>query len=313
MSKQVNVAAAVLTRPDGSVLLGQRAAGTFYPGYWEFPGGKVEAGETPREALIRELREELGIEVRQAHPWLMREHIYEHAHVRLHFFEVPDWHGTLSDHVHAALAWQDPHRFDVGPMLPANGPILKSLRLPRAMAITCTTALGLDAQLIAIDMAVKNGCRLIQVREKTMDLSELTRFVELIRQRSHGTGTLVFVNTAPAFAIKAGADGVHLDSISLMKTRTRPELEWIGASCHTRAELERAAELGLDYALLGSVKETTSHPGQTGLGWDAFATLAAELPLPVFALGGLAPSDMNEARTRGAHGIAAIRGLWQSG
>ena len=75
--KIVDVAAAVITRPDGSFLLGQRAPGTFYAGHWEFPGGKVEPGETPREALIRELHEELGLNVDAAWPWIMREHEYE--------------------------------------------------------------------------------------------------------------------------------------------------------------------------------------------------------------------------------------------
>ncbi|HTY98335.1 MAG TPA: NUDIX domain-containing protein, partial [Rhodocyclaceae bacterium] len=73
--KITDVAAAVILRPDGSFLLGQRAPGTFYPGYWEFPGGKVEAGETPRQALVRELHEELEIEVLEAQPWILREHV----------------------------------------------------------------------------------------------------------------------------------------------------------------------------------------------------------------------------------------------
>jgi hypothetical protein len=77
MVKQVAVAAAVITRPDGTFLLGQRAEDTVYSGYWEFPGGKVEAGETPRDALVRELSEELGIVVDVACPWLMREHVYD--------------------------------------------------------------------------------------------------------------------------------------------------------------------------------------------------------------------------------------------
>lgn len=311
MTKLVNVAAAVLTRPDGKVLLGQRAAGTFYPGYWEFPGGKVEVGESPRDALVRELSEELGIEVQQAYPWLMRQHIYEHAHVRLHFFEVPRWDGEPNDHVHAALAWQDPRHFNVSPMLPANGPILKSLRLPRMMGITNTAALGVTAQLDAIDRAIEKGCRLIQVREKQMHGSELADFVGQIVLRSRKSNTLVVVNAAPVVAMEAGADGVHLDSATLMSAETRPTLEWVGASCHNRTELEKVAALGLDYALLGSVRETASHPGQRGMGWDNFAALAAELPIPILALGGLNPADMTAAREHGAHGIAAIRGIWQ--
>ena len=132
--KKVDVAAAVLLRGDGRVLLGQRAPDTFYPGYWEFPGGKVEAGESPRDALVRELSEELGVEVTAATPWLSRSHAYEHAHVTLHFFIVRGWRGELNDHVHSALSWEDPHAMAVSPMLPANGPILKSLRLPTILA-----------------------------------------------------------------------------------------------------------------------------------------------------------------------------------
>ena len=123
MKKITQVAAAVIERPDGSFLLGQRAPDTFYPGFWEFPGGKVEVGETPQQALIRELEEELGITVHRADPWLRREHVYEHAHVRLHFFRVREWSGELHDHVHSALEWQQPGATTVSPMLPANGPV----------------------------------------------------------------------------------------------------------------------------------------------------------------------------------------------
>ena len=154
MKKIVHVAAAVITRPDGSFLLGQRAPDTFYPGYWEFPGGKVEPGETPRDALIRELDEELGMKVEVALPWITREHEYEHAHVSLHFFEVPAWRGDIHDKVHSALAWQHADAMDVGPMLPANGPILKALRLPRTMGITHAAEAGVNAQLAQLDEGV---------------------------------------------------------------------------------------------------------------------------------------------------------------
>ena len=106
--KLVDVSAGVLLRPDGCYLLGQRAQDTVYAGYWEFPGGKVEPGETPAQALCRELDEELGIRVTHLRPWLRREHVYEHAHVRLHFFEIAAWEGELDDRVHSALAWVQP-------------------------------------------------------------------------------------------------------------------------------------------------------------------------------------------------------------
>ena len=125
--KIVRVAAAVLLRPDGQVLLAQRPPGKPYEGYWEFPGGKLEPGETPRVALDRELREELGIEVRRAAPWFVQEFVYPHAHVELNFFRVYEWTGELAGHDGQAFAWQGPGHYDGGPLLPANTRILAAL------------------------------------------------------------------------------------------------------------------------------------------------------------------------------------------
>ena len=309
--KIVHVAAAVITRPDGSVLLGQRAADTFYPGYWEFPGGKVEAGESPRDALIRELDEELGIRVKVAWPWITREHVYEHAHVSLHFFEVPDWEGELHDRVHAALSWQHADAMSVAPMLPANGPVLKALCLPRTMGITHASEIGAVPQLARLDAALAGGLRLVQIREPGLASAERETFAQAVADRCRQAGALVLVNDDSALARRIGADGLHLPASRLAELDVRPAFEWVGASCHTRAELERAAALGLDYALLGAVKTTPSHPERTALGWKAFAEMAARLPMPVFALGGLGADDLCDAKAAGAHGIAAIRAVWK--
>ncbi|MDD3353708.1 Nudix family hydrolase [Zoogloea sp.] len=308
--KIVHVAAAVITRPDGSVLLGQRAPDTFYPGYWEFPGGKVEPGESPREALIRELSEELDMEVLRAHPWLTREHLYEHAHVSLHFFEVSAWRGEIHDRVHSALRWQHPERIEVGPMLPANGPILKALRLPRRMAITRAGEVGIDAQLIALEQALDNGLKLIQVREPGLAAAERETFAREVLIRSRLAGALTLINGDSELAQRVGADGLHLPARQLVTLDARPALEWVGASCHTREELEQAARLALDYALLSPVQTTATHPGVPGVGWAGFTALVERLPLPVLALGGLSPGDLEIAKAAGAHGIAGIRAFW---
>lgn len=310
MTRRVDVAAGVITRPDGRFLLGQRAPGTFYAGYWEFPGGKVEPGESAADALARELNEELGIRVYGLHPWVTREHLYEHAHVRLHFFEVTGWEGELRDHVHSALSWELADAPGVGPMLPANGPVLKALRLPRWMGITHAGETGIASQLELVRRALDRGLKLIQVREPTLSVAELTAFASEVRRLAHGHGALVMVNGRADIARDVGADGVHLTAAQLAECVERPEFEWVGASCHTRAELARAAEVGADYALLGAVCPTTTHPGQAVLGWRGFSELVRGLPMPVFALGGLRREDMEQARTSGAHGIAAIRASW---
>ena len=217
--KLTDVAAAVIERraADGATefLLGQRAPGSFYPGFWEFPGGKVEAGETPHGALVRELHEELGIEVLRADPWLRREHVYEHAHVRLNFFRVREWRGELRDHVHSALSWQRTDAPTVAPMLPANAPVLAALALPDFYAITHAAEIGIDAQLLALAHALEAGLKLVQLREPTLDAARRSAFVHAAVDLCHQFGARVLVNGDAALAAESGADGLHLPARQL--------------------------------------------------------------------------------------------------
>ncbi len=316
MRKITEVAAAVIERQAANgvteFLLGQRAPGTFYPGYWEVPGGKVEPGETPHAALVRELHEELGIEVLRADPWLRREHAYEHAHVRLNFFRVREWHGELHDHVHSALAWQRADGLTVSPMLPANAPVLAALALPDFYAITHAGEIGIDAQLLALAHALEGGLKLVQLREPKLDAARRAAFVHAAVDLCHQYGARALVNGDAALAAVAGADGLHLPAAQLAAQTGRPDFPLVAASCHSVAELERAAELGCDFAVFGPVRATVTHPGVTGIGWDNFAAALAVPPLPTFALGGLSRADRDVAQRTGAHGIAAIRAAWES-
>ena len=113
------VAVGILQRPDGQVLFAQRPAGKPYAGYWEFPGGKIEAGESALAALGRELHEELGIVVTQAKRWITQRHDYPHAWVELQFFMVSAWDGDIDPQEGQQVAWQTPGRYTVSPMLPA--------------------------------------------------------------------------------------------------------------------------------------------------------------------------------------------------
>jgi len=312
--KFTDVAAAVIERPDGCFLLGQRAPDTFYPGYWEFPGGKVEPGETPLTALVRELHEELGIEVLRADPWLRREHRYEHAHVRLNFFRVRAWRGEICDHVHSALAWQRPGAIDVAPLLPANAPVLAALALPEFYAITDAATLGVDAQLRALARQLNAGLKLVQIREPGLEPAQRAAFAGAAVALCHRFDARVLVNGDPLLAQSTGADGVHLPARQLATLTVRPDFPLVAASCHTPQELERAACIGCDFVVYGPVRATTSHPQQTGLGWGNFAAHIGHIggvpPATTFALGGLGRADLDIARAAGAHGIAAIRAAW---
>ncbi|MGH8759812.1 MAG: thiamine phosphate synthase, partial [Burkholderiales bacterium] len=135
-------------------------------------------------------------------------------------------------------------------------------------------------------------------------------FAAQVTRRVHALGGIVLVNGDEQLAGRIGADGLHLPAQALMAARQRPQFEWCGASCHDAAELARAAELGVDFAVLGPVLEKPGQPDLPGIGLQHFGDLAGGLPLPVFALGGMRLSDLDSARARGAHGVAMIRGAW---
>ncbi|WP_298310638.1 Nudix family hydrolase [Propionivibrio sp.] len=313
MSEVVEVAAAILLREgqEGTeFLLAQRPEGKPYSGYWEFPGGKVEPGESLREALQRELQEELGITLERAWPWLSCQYTYPHATVRLKFFRVVAWQGEIAPIEHSGFAWIRIGAVSpVAPLLPANGPILRALDLPSLYALTNAAANGIDAELARLESALAGGLRMIQVRDKTLSPSERLRLARGVMALTAGyPGARVLVNDDEALARAVGAHGLHLSSSRLMALAQRPSFERIGASCHTAEELARAAALGLDFALLGPLLPTKSHPGVIGMGWDEFARLSEKSPLPVFSLGGMKPELLETAWAFGAHGIALMRG-----
>ncbi|HEX4779256.1 MAG TPA: Nudix family hydrolase [Usitatibacter sp.] len=304
-TKLTEVAAAVIEKPDGEFLLAQRPEGKPYPGYWEFPGGKIEPGEDPRAALARELREELGIEMREATPWITRVYAYTHATVRLHFFRVTAWEHEPRPLEDQAIRWQRIGMTDVSPMLPANAPVLCALALPRVMVVSDAAAMGIDEWIRALADRAAAEPLLVHVREKSMDFQRLQHLVSRAMVRTEGTASRIVVNSAGPRLPQS--DAIHLTAQDLMKLEARPAASLLGASCHDERELERAVSLGVDYVVLGPVKETPSHPGAEPLGWERFAALAQGLPMPVFAIGGLTRADLPEAARHGAHGVALLR------
>lgn len=308
--KVVDVAAAVLQNPDGQFLLAQRPKDKIWAGYWEFPGGKIESGETPHHALVRELREELGIEVETAYPWIMRVFDYPHATVKLHFFRVTSWRGEPHPHEGQQFSWQLPAQVAVEPMLPANAPVLRALELPLLYAISNVKELGVEAFLHRLDVALNGGLRLVQLREKELARDELRALAQRMLPLLRVHGAKLLLNGDVELAQELGADGVQLTAGQLASLEARPDVGWCAASCHGAEEIRRAEALGCDFALLSPVLPTQSHPGAATLGWQKFAAIAAQSSIPVYALGGLQPDDMATARQHGAHGVALLRQAW---
>lgn len=309
------VSAGVIFRAeDASYLLAQRPPGKAYAGYWEFPGGKVEPGESFAQALVRELQEELGITVTAMTPWITRHFVYPHARVEIRFFRVTAWTGDLHPLEHSDTTWLDPRlmaggslldQMPVSPVLPANTPILRALALPPVYAVTNAGVAGVAAELARIQRAKP---LLVQVREKSMPERERHAFVGEVLERVHAYGGQVILNGGVEEALALGVDGVQLTASALLACVARPDMPLVFASCHTPEELLKASSLGLDAVVLGSVQATPTHPEQLPIGWQAFANLIEGYALPVYAIGGMRPDDVATAQAAGAQGIAMMRG-----
>src|SRR5207248_10830626 len=132
-----------------------------------------EGGEDARAALTRELREELGIEVRDATPWITRVYAYIHATVRLHFFRVGRWEGEPQPLEDQAIRWQRVEAPDVAPMLPANAPVLAALALPAVMVVSDAARMSIDDWVRALAARAMDEKLLVQIREKGFDQQKL--------------------------------------------------------------------------------------------------------------------------------------------
>jgi len=306
----IDVAVGVVLYTDGRVLLAKRPPGKPSAGYWEFPGGKFEISESPRQALARELHEELGVELDAAYPWITREYRYPDRLVRLHLYRVLNWHGEPHGREGQQLSWQDPRAISVSPLLPANHQIVQALNLPQVYAITQARKYAITEFMQRLRLALDKGVRLIQVRERDWAPEQLTQFARRVVALAHQYDAQVLVNGDESVSLQAGADGVHLQAGQLMQCRTRPNTRLVGASCHNREELLHAAELGADFVVLSPVLPTRSHPGAPTLGWEQFAELCLDLPMPVFALGGMRLDMVETSMTHRAHGVALLSGIW---
>lgn len=308
--KPVHVAAAVLRDAGGRILLARRTAGRDLAGAWEFPGGKVEPGESPREALDRELHEELGIRVLDAVPLVAVPYAYPDKRILLDVYTVDAYEGTPRGRERQALAWSPLEKLHGYPMPPADRPVVAVLtRSPRYLVSPETLEPG--TWLRQLDKALDAGARRVQLRARGLKPKALADLAMDARTRCHAVGAELLVNGEAGLAADLGI-GLHLPARELMALSQRPlpKDQAVAASCHDAEQLAQAEALGLDFAVLGPLRATESHPGATPMGWERFARLREAVSLPIYAIGGLRPADVATARRHGAQGVAGIRAFW---
>lgn len=312
MSERViEVVAGVITDKRGRILLSRRTPNRDMPGLWEFPGGKREAGETPEAALARELDEELGIRVTVGAPLITVPQQYPSKRLRLDVRHVVHWDGVPRGREGQALAWVAADKLGRYSMPPADLPVVAALQIPDRYLVTPPPGDDDAAWLHALDDALRAGIRRVQLRLPGIPDERRRALLQQALARCHRRDARLLFNGAVETALAAGA-GVHLTSTALHDHADRPVPAGtlLAASCHDARDLAQAARIGCDFVVLGPVAETDSHPGQPGIGWTAFAQLRETCAVPIYAIGGMMPDDIPEARRHGAQGIAAIRSLW---
>ncbi|NQD95636.1 Nudix family hydrolase [Pseudomonas sp. CrR25] len=313
--KRIHVAAAVIRGTDGRILIAKRADDQHQGGLWEFPGGKVEAGESVREALTRELEEELGIRPSAARPLIQVRHDYPDKQVLLDVWDVSAFTGQAHGAEGQPLAWVAPRQLAGYPFPAANRPIVAAARLPECYLITPD---GLDAAtlLTGIQAALDAGIRLLQLRAPAMfdpqyrDLAVDALGLCAGRAQLMLKGPMEWLGDFPAA-------GWHLTARQLRELATGgrpvPAERWLAASCHSAEELALAARLGVDFVTLSPVQATASHPTTQPLGWERASELLQAFNQPAYLLGGVGSADVERAWQTGAQGVAGIRAFWPGG
>lgn len=315
MTERIHVAVGVIVNAAGQILVARRADTQHLGGLWEFPGGKLESGETVQQALQRELREELAIEVLGQRPFCRIEHTYPGKAVLLDVWIVDHFDGTPIGMEQQPLRWLGVDQLRPEEFPAANRLIIRRLRLPDFVAIvdinTCPPSPMHVKQntLIRLRWSDKKNyskyldCALNLLAEKKLQARATVLDLDMALIDDKGTASETLLTQAEALA------GFHISSMTLREITQRPVPDHFlfGASCHNEAELRLAASLDCDYVLLSPVQATASHPQAQTLGWQQFHRLAAVSPVPVYALGGMQPEDLQKAQSMGAKGIAGIR------
>lgn len=306
----IPVACGVLIRGQDEVLVAQRPQGKIAAGKWEFPGGKIEPGESARAALERELHEELGITVRQARRLIRFRHEYGDRIVLLDTWLVTAWDGDPAPREQQQFGWaraEDLERLDV---LPTVAPIARALRLPEHYVFTPPNAAEATVRAGLPRLPPRS---LLRLRVPALSDEGYEELAASLLPEARALGIGLMLDRSPRMAVDLGAAGWHASERALLALRRRPLPAglWFAASVHEPAAIEASRRLGADFAVLGPVLPTATHPQAAGLGWGRFEQLLGESPQPMYAIGGVGPAQLAAAHEHGAQGVAGIRAYWE--
>jgi len=302
----------ILDQATDRVLVARRPGHVHLGGLLEFPGGKLSPGELVRTALDRELQEELNIKVTEARPLLQIKHDYTSESVMLDVWLVTGWTGKPEGMEGQEIMWLQKDDLYASEFPDANRPIITAINLPAVYGITPDITVYEHEFFEMLEGKLKNGLRLIQFRNNRMDLASRCQALKKMHELCQNYGCRILLNGMPNMDLIKYIHGIHLPSRDLLSLAERPlGLDYlVAASCHNRAEIEHAGRIGIDFIALSPVNKTPSHENSVPIGWDHFAKLVIASNVPVYALGGMKMTDVDNALSCGAQGVAMISGLW---
>lgn len=311
---------------DGQILINERLGDDAHTGHWEFPGGKLEEGETPEHALLRECQEELGITVIKCTPLITFTHSYPSKTVRLHSFIVDNYENEPRSLEGQPLRWVKVSELNAQNLLPADVAIVKALLLPDHCFVTPESSnddLIWNIQESVNTFFEDKDALMLVIRQHQLSSEEYIHFVcqlllslqkcQASNRKFHvqantdiDTYKKILLTNKTSFNI-----GLHLTANRLKQfksnqlTKTRDVL--FGASVHTESEIDFAISNDVDYLILGMIKPSATHPDRSAIQWSGFSSLSRDKAIPIFAIGGLDENDIKTAKKYGARGIAGIR------
>ena len=307
----IHVVAAAIVQND-RVLLAKRPLHVHQGGKWEFPGGKVESDESAEEALIRELEEELGIRPTRFRPLIKTRYQYPEKRVLLDVWLVEEFEGDPYGREEQLVAWVLLDTLDQYELPPANYPVLSALRLPEYCAITPVDMM-LDSELFFQVRESVARHPLVLLRAPLLARKDYAELAEKFAHITSGARTELLLTSNAESVYALDAAGLHYSTRRLMAATKRPigNDKYFSAACHSAQEIKQAKKLEADFIFLSPVRNTSSHPQASPLGWSEFAFLCGQFDRPVYALGGVSMEDLPLAWQHGAQGVAGISHFWK--
>ena len=310
-SEYIHVVAAAIVQ-NNRVLIARRPEDVHQGGKWEFPGGKVKGDESVTDALVRELKEELGIKATDFRPLIKIRHDYPEKKVFLDIWQVDKFQGEAYGKEGQPVAWVLLETLDQYEFPAANFPILNALKLPNYCAIT-PIEMTLNSEVFSRVKEMITHHPMVLLRTPLLARGGYFELAEKLTKITSGHQTKLLLNSDAESVYELNAAGLHYSTRRLMSASKRPigKDKYFSAACHNAKEIKQAIKVDADFIFLSPIKQTPSHPQIEPMGWEQFSFLSEQVNRPVFALGGVSRGDISTAWKKGAQGVAGISQFWK--